>query len=106
MTRHDHFDELFNDPRGTRRRVTYAEEEMDLALRPGGHRKVMMRMARYFYRETGLDSLCLAGGVALNCVGTGGPLRDRGVSKLRLWIQAATKETFGAAHGRGTIDLA
>ena len=33
--------------------------------------EVMLKMARFAHRETGMRDLCLAGGVALNCVGNG-----------------------------------
>jgi carbamoyltransferase len=56
--------------------------------------EVMLRMARAVHRETGLDSLCLAGGVALNCVGNGRLLRE-GPFK-RLWIQPAAGDAGGA----------
>jgi len=54
----------------------------------------MTRMARHVHRETGLENLCLAGGVALNCVGNGRILRD---SPFRnLWIQPAAGDAGGA----------
>jgi carbamoyltransferase len=37
--------------------------------------EIMLRMARHVHRETGMADLCLAGGVALNCVGNGRLLR-------------------------------
>src|SRR2546422_3162754 len=51
-------------------------------------------MARTVHRETGLENLCLAGGVALNCVGNGRILRE-GPFK-RLWIQPAAGDAGGA----------
>jgi carbamoyltransferase len=56
--------------------------------------EVMLRMARTAHRETGLENLCLAGGVALNCVGNGRLLRE-GPFK-RLWIQPAAGDAGGA----------
>jgi carbamoyltransferase len=56
--------------------------------------EVMLRMARTAHRETGLEDLCLAGGVALNCVGNGRLLRE-GPFK-RLWIQPAAGDAGGA----------
>jgi carbamoyltransferase len=56
--------------------------------------EVMLRMARTAHRETGLQDLCLAGGVALNCVGNGRLLRE-GPFK-RLWIQPAAGDAGGA----------
>jgi carbamoyltransferase len=54
----------------------------------------MLRMARTAHRVTGLENLCLAGGVALNCVGNGRLLRE-GPFK-RLWIQPAAGDAGGA----------
>lgn len=56
--------------------------------------EVMLRMARTAHRESGLTDLCLAGGVALNCVGNGRLLRE-GPFK-RLWIQPAAGDAGGA----------
>jgi predicted NodU family carbamoyl transferase len=54
----------------------------------------MMNMARFAHRETGLDNLCLAGGVALNCVGNGKILREGPFKNL--WIQPAAGDAGGA----------
>ena len=56
--------------------------------------EVVLRMARHVHRETGLENLCLGGGVALNCVANGrllreGPFRD-------IWIQPAAGDAGGA----------
>jgi len=56
--------------------------------------EVMLRMARHAKKVTGLKDLCLAGGVALNCVGNGRILRE-GVFD-RLWIQPASGDAGGA----------
>src|SRR5262249_30802963 len=56
--------------------------------------EVMLRLSRTLHRETGADSLCLAGGVALNCVGNGRILRE-GPFKA-LWIQPAAGDAGGA----------
>ncbi|MFA6111006.1 MAG: carbamoyltransferase C-terminal domain-containing protein, partial [Candidatus Latescibacterota bacterium] len=56
--------------------------------------EVMLRLARTVHRQTGMESLCLAGGVALNCVGNGRILRE-GPFK-RLWIQPAAGDAGGA----------
>ncbi len=55
---------------------------------------IMLRMARHVRRETGLRSLCLAGGVALNCVGNGRLLREAGFDEI--WIQPAAGDAGGA----------
>jgi carbamoyltransferase len=56
--------------------------------------EILLRMAHHIQRETGQENLCLAGGVALNCVANGrllreGPFRD-------LWIQPAAGDAGGA----------
>jgi carbamoyltransferase len=56
--------------------------------------EVMLRMARTAHRETGSDNLCLAGGVALNCVGNGRLLREGPFR--RIWIQPAAGDAGGA----------
>ena len=47
--------------------------------------EVTLRMARHIQQETGQKNLCLAGGVALNCVANGKILRE-GIFD-RIWIQ-------------------
>jgi carbamoyltransferase len=56
--------------------------------------EVMLKMARHVHRETGMKNLCLAGGVALNCVGNGRLLREGPFENL--WIQPAAGDAGGA----------
>ncbi len=56
--------------------------------------EVMLRLARTLHRETGAENLCLAGGVALNCVGNGRILREGPFKGL--WIQPAAGDAGGA----------
>lgn len=56
--------------------------------------EIMLRMSRHVHKETGLKCLCLAGGVALNCVGNGRILRDGPFEDL--WIQPAAGDAGGA----------
>ncbi len=56
--------------------------------------EVVLKMTRALAKETGLDNLCLAGGVALNCVANGKILRD-GAFKA-LWVQPAAGDAGGA----------
>ena len=56
--------------------------------------EVMLKMARFAHRETGLRDLCLAGGVALNCVGNGRILREGPFEEI--WIQPAAGDAGGA----------
>ena len=88
------FDTLFDGPpREAETKLT--QREMDLARSVQEvTEEVMLRLARTLHRETGTDNLCLAGGVALNCVGNGRILREgpfRG-----LWIQPAAGDAGGA----------
>ena len=50
--------------------------------------------ARHVHAETGMRNLCLAGGVALNCVGNGRVLREGPFD--RVWIQPAAGDAGGA----------
>jgi len=56
--------------------------------------EVMLRTTRYAKEVTGCDALCLAGGVALNCVGNGRILREGPFEKV--WIQPAAGDAGGA----------
>ncbi len=55
---------------------------------------VMLRTARHAHAVTGKKNLCLAGGVALNCVGNGVILREGPFEKI--WIQPAAGDAGGA----------
>ena len=86
-------DLLGGPPREPESRLT--QREMDVARSVQDVcEEIMLRMARTVHRETGLDDLCLAGGVALNCVGNGRILRE-GPFK-RIWIQPAAGDAGGA----------
>ncbi len=56
--------------------------------------EVMLRIARQVHSETGSKNLCMAGGVALNCVGNGRILREGPFE--RMWIQPAAGDAGGA----------
>ena len=88
------FDKLMGGPpREPESRLT--QREMDLARSVQVVcEEIMLRMAKTAHRRTGLDNLCLAGGVALNCVGNGRLLRE-GPFK-RVWIQPAAGDAGGA----------
>src|SRR5262249_25994483 len=71
------------------------QREMDLARSVQDiTEEVMLKMARFAKRETGMRDLCLAGGVALNCVGNGRILRERIFDEI--WIQPAAGDAGGA----------
>jgi carbamoyltransferase len=56
--------------------------------------EIVLRLTRSIRRDTGLKNLCLAGGVALNCVANGKVLRDSQFD--RIWIQPASGDAGGA----------
>lgn len=88
------FDGLFGGP-PRKPETLLTQREMDLARSiQEVTEEVMLRLARTLHRETGAENLCLAGGVALNCVGNGRILRE-GPFK-RLWIQPAAGDAGGA----------
>ena len=88
------FDKLFGGPpRKPESRLT--QRDMDLARSVQEvTEEVMLRMSRHVHRETGQKHLCLAGGVALNCVGNGRILRESPFEHI--WIQPAAGDAGGA----------
>ena len=56
--------------------------------------EIMLRIANHVQKETGQKNLCLAGGVALNCVGNGRLLRESAFDNI--WIQPAAGDAGGA----------
>ncbi|HEV7475270.1 MAG TPA: carbamoyltransferase [Pyrinomonadaceae bacterium] len=88
------FDRLFGGaPRKPESRIT--QKEMDLARSIQViTEEVMLKMTNYAHRETGMKKLCMAGGVALNCVANGRVLRE--VPFEDIWIQPAAGDAGGA----------
>ncbi|MGF1642058.1 MAG: carbamoyltransferase [Thiotrichales bacterium] len=88
------FDRLFGGPpRVPEGPLT--QREMDLAASVQAVTEtVVLRLARTVQAETGARNLCLAGGVALNCVANGRLLREGPFSDL--WIQPAAGDAGGA----------
>jgi carbamoyltransferase len=84
---------LGGPPRKPESRLT--QRDMDLARSiQDVTEEIMFRMARHVRRQTGCKHLCLAGGVALNCVANGRILRE-GLFE-RIWIQPAAGDAGGA----------
>ncbi len=90
----ERFHKLFGGPpRGEEQRLT--QREMDLAASVQAvTEEAMLRITRHLAAETGVKNLCLAGGVALNCVGNGKVLRDGKFEKI--FIQPAAGDAGGA----------
>jgi carbamoyltransferase len=88
------FDRLFGG-RARKPESELTQREMDLARSVQEVTELsMMRMAQHVHRETGEKNLCLAGGVALNCVGNGRILREGPFENI--WIQPAAGDAGGS----------
>ena len=88
------FDDLFGGP-ARRAGEPLAQRHMDLAASVQAViEEAMLRLTRALAEESGARNLCLAGGVALNCVANGKVLRDGPFH--RMWIQPAAGDAGGA----------
>ena len=88
------FDELFGGP-PRRPEAQLDQRHMDLAASiQEVTEEVVLKLARGIARETGEKNLCLAGGVALNCVANGKLLRDGCFENI--WVQPAAGDAGGA----------
>ena len=88
------FEQLFGAPRRDANQPL-TQLHMDLAASiQAVTEEIMLRLTRSIARETGAKYLCLAGGVALNCVANGKILRDGQYE--RIWIQPAAGDAGGA----------
>jgi carbamoyltransferase len=88
------FDRLVGGPR-RKPEAELTQRHMDLARSiQAVTEEVMLRLARHAHQLTGARNLCLAGGVALNCVGNGRILREGPFEKI--WIQPAAGDAGGA----------
>jgi carbamoyltransferase len=89
------FNALFGGPPRNPQTDKLTQRHMDLAASiQAVTEEVVLRLARSLARETGMKNLCLAGGVALNCVANGKVLRDGAFEKI--WIQPAAGDAGGA----------
>jgi carbamoyltransferase len=88
------FHKLFGGPpRVPESKLT--QKEMDLARSVQEvTEEIVMRIGRHVHKITGLENLCLAGGVALNCVANGKLLKEGPFEKI--WIQPASGDAGGA----------
>lgn len=88
------FADLFDGP-PRKPETNLTQREMDLARSlQDVTEEIMIRMARHVKKVTGEKNLCLAGGVALNCVGNGKLLRENIFDDI--WIQPAAGDAGGA----------
>lgn len=88
------FDALFGGPRRAEE-SPLTQREMDLAASiQAVTEEVVVKLAKAIAKSTGLKNLCLAGGVALNCVANGKLLRENVFENI--WIQPAAGDAGGA----------
>ena len=88
------FDKLFGAP-ARKPETPMTERDMDIAASiQQVTEQIMLNMARHVHKVTGKDKLCLAGGVALNCVGNGKILRESPFKEI--WIQPSSGDAGGA----------
>ena len=93
MTNDAFHDLMGGPPRGADELLT--QRHMDLAASiQAVTDEVVLRLTRSLATETGAENLCLAGGVALNCVANGKVLRDGRFR--RIWVQPAAGDAGGA----------
>ena len=95
------FDALFGAPARTSETLL-TQREMDLAASiQDVTEEVVLRLGRSIASETGERNLCLAGGVALNCVANGKLLSDKAFENI--WIQPAAGDAGGALGAALTV---
>ena len=88
------FDRLFGGP-PREPETPLTRREMDLAASiQRVMEEILLRMARHVHEQTRKSNLCLAGGVALNCVANGRILREGPFRKI--WVQPAAGDAGGA----------
>jgi carbamoyltransferase len=88
------FAALFGQPaRGSEEQLTQFHMDIAASIQKVTE-EVVLRMTRALAAETGIHNLCLAGGVALNCVANGKVLRDNAFRNI--WIQPAAGDAGGA----------
>jgi carbamoyltransferase len=88
------FDELFGGPpRQPEQLLTQREMDLTASVQKVTE-EVVLRLGRSIAKQTGQRNLCLAGGVALNCVANGKLLRDGSFDSI--WIQPAAGDAGGA----------
>jgi carbamoyltransferase len=95
------FDELFGGaPRLPEAELTQREMNLASSIQQVTE-EVVMRLARTARKELNVEYLCLAGGVALNCVANGKVLRESGLRDI--WVQPAAGDAGGAVGAALTV---
>jgi carbamoyltransferase len=90
----DKFSSVFGHP-ARQSETQLTQKEMDIAASLQNVTEIIMiKMAHHIRELTGMKNLCLAGGVALNCVGNGKILKEKIFENI--WIQPAAGDAGGA----------
>ena len=87
------FEKLFGPPRIKESPITIREMNLAKSIQKAAE-EIMLKCAIHLQKKTGMKNLCLAGGVALNCVGNGRILREGPFENI--WIQPAAGDAGGA----------
>ncbi len=88
------FEKLFNrSPRKPETALTQSDMDMAASIQSVTE-EIILKLAKYVYEQTGQKNLCLAGGVALNCVSNGNILKNGPYENI--WTQPAAGDAGGA----------
>lgn len=97
----ERFDELFGGPpRKPESNVTQREMDVARSIQVVVE-EIILRLCKTIHAELGIDNLCLAGGVALNCVANGRVLREGPFKDI--WIQPGAGDAGGAVGAALTV---
>jgi carbamoyltransferase len=95
------FNKLFGGP-PRKPEVRLTQRDMDIAASiQKVTEEIMLKIGRYVYDKSGQENLCMAGGVALNCVGNGRLLREGPFKEI--WVQPSAGDAGGALGAALTI---
>ena len=91
----DHFDALFKQKRRVPEKEKISEFHMNLASSiQAVTEEIILKITRFMHKKYKINNLCLAGGVALNCVANGKILNDKKFKNI--WIQPASGDAGGS----------
>ena len=100
----DKFDNLFNNPPRKPEKDKITQFHMDIAASiQSVTEKIMLRLAKSLKQEYKLNNLCLAGGVALNCVANGKILKEKIFENI--WVQPAAGDAGGSLGAALALSL-
>ncbi len=93
-TINNHFENLFGGP-GRVAESKLSQRDFDIAASiQKVTEEIVVKMARHWHKETGISNLCMAGGVALNCVANGKILRETPIKNI--FVQPAAGDAGGS----------